>query len=315
MKKGFATFLLIIAFIFVYGTCVLNTFNVNYLKTDSGFDSSYDSSDWSSSSDHDYSSNGGYHTSKDNDAQTAMIAIAMVAIIVIVIFLLNAKSTKDENKNIEQSETGKDVSEQVLNKYGIDKEKLEKMKKIVFDDYEKIQLAWSNNDIEPVRGILSDEIYNMYKTQILTMVAKNERNVMSNISLRDVKLTNIKEQEGKIIYTFKLLVSCKDYIINTKTNGVLRGNMNKINYYNYDLKFMEATEEIETLKTCPNCKMAKMLLDKAGISYDVIDAEENVSLTRKFNVSKAPTLIVPNGDNVDVYENASNIKGFIERAN
>jgi len=68
-------------------------------------------------------------------------------------------------------------------------------------------------------------------------------------------------------------------------------------------------------KTCPNCKMAKMLLDKAGIAYTVIDAEENVEITKQYNVRKAPTLLVPNGEGFDVYENASNIKGFIERAN
>ena len=65
-------------------------------------------------------------------------------------------------------------------------------------------------------------------------------------------------------------------------------------------------------KTCPNCKMAKMLLDKAGIEYRVIDAEEDVEMTKKYDVRKAPTLIVPNGESVDVYENASNIKAFIE---
>ena len=68
-------------------------------------------------------------------------------------------------------------------------------------------------------------------------------------------------------------------------------------------------------KTCPNCKMAKMLLDKAGIKYQVIDAEENVELTKKYNVKKAPTLLVPNETGIDVFENASNIKGFIERVN
>lgn len=68
-------------------------------------------------------------------------------------------------------------------------------------------------------------------------------------------------------------------------------------------------------KTCPNCKMAKMLLDKANIKYEVIDAEENVELTMKYNVKKAPTLLVPNGNGIDVFENASNIKGFIERVN
>ena len=68
-------------------------------------------------------------------------------------------------------------------------------------------------------------------------------------------------------------------------------------------------------KTCPNCKMAKMLLDKAGIKYHVIDAEENVELTKKYNVKKAPTLLVPGENGIDVFENASNIKGFIERVN
>ncbi|MBO6280837.1 MAG: ribonucleoside triphosphate reductase [Bacilli bacterium] len=65
-------------------------------------------------------------------------------------------------------------------------------------------------------------------------------------------------------------------------------------------------------KTCPNCKMAKMLLEKAGIQYKWIDAEENVDLTNSYNVRKAPTLLVPDGDKILTFENASNIKGYIE---
>src|SRR5574344_873361 len=65
-------------------------------------------------------------------------------------------------------------------------------------------------------------------------------------------------------------------------------------------------------KTCPNCNMAKMLLDKAGIKYRLVDAEANKEETIKFGVKKAPTLLVPDGDSYDVYENASLIKGYIE---
>ena len=65
-------------------------------------------------------------------------------------------------------------------------------------------------------------------------------------------------------------------------------------------------------KTCPNCKMAKMLLEKAGVNYKWVDAEENAELTTKLGVKKAPTLLVPNGDAFDAFENASNIKGYIE---
>ena len=68
-----------------------------------------------------------------------------------------------------------------------------------------------------------------------------------------------------------------------------------------------------TTKTCPNCKMAKMLLEKAGIKYKMIDAEDEKETTLQYGVRKAPTLLVPNGDSFDRYENASEIKGFIER--
>ena len=67
-----------------------------------------------------------------------------------------------------------------------------------------------------------------------------------------------------------------------------------------------------TTKTCPNCKMAKMLLDKANIQYKVIDAEENVDTTKLYHVTKAPTMIVPSAGANTYYDNASEIKRYIE---
>ena len=68
-----------------------------------------------------------------------------------------------------------------------------------------------------------------------------------------------------------------------------------------------------TSPTCPNCKMAKMLLDKEGISYKNIDAASNKDTTIAYGITKAPTLLVPNGNSYDVYENASLIRGYIEK--
>lgn len=65
-------------------------------------------------------------------------------------------------------------------------------------------------------------------------------------------------------------------------------------------------------KTCPNCKMAKLMLNKAGINYEVIDAEENKTLTQAYLIRKAPTLLVWNGNDYERYENASEIKRYIE---
>lgn len=86
----------------------------------------------------------------------------------------------------------------------------------------------------------------------------------------------------------------------------------------------EPTVEIERPKqiimfathTCPNCKTAKMLLDKAGIKYETIfaDEPENREITLKHKVTRVPTLFVPTKEGgYEVFENAMNIKAFIER--
>ena len=66
-----------------------------------------------------------------------------------------------------------------------------------------------------------------------------------------------------------------------------------------------------TSPSCPNCKMAKMMLDKAGIAYECVDAATHLELTQSFGIKQAPTLVAPGTDGFVIYENASNIKGFI----
>ncbi len=67
-------------------------------------------------------------------------------------------------------------------------------------------------------------------------------------------------------------------------------------------------------KTCPNCKLAKSFLDKAGIDYKVVDAEENEDQVVKYGIMQAPTLIVTDGKAFTAYPNASNIRKFAENA-
>ena len=67
-----------------------------------------------------------------------------------------------------------------------------------------------------------------------------------------------------------------------------------------------------TTKTCPNCKMAKSILDGDHYSYKVVDAEIEVDLTKKFNVKQAPTLVVFEGNHVELIQNVSNIKKFVK---
>ncbi len=63
--------------------------------------------------------------------------------------------------------------------------------------------------------------------------------------------------------------------------------------------------------TCPNCKAAGALLDKAGVSYTALNANEEKDLVSKFGIKQAPTLVLINGDSFEKYRGVSDIKGWL----
>ena len=65
--------------------------------------------------------------------------------------------------------------------------------------------------------------------------------------------------------------------------------------------------------TCPNCKAAAMFLDKAGIAYEKLSANDNPELVKEFGITQAPTLIHISGGKVEKIANLSNIRAFTER--
>ena len=69
-----------------------------------------------------------------------------------------------------------------------------------------------------------------------------------------------------------------------------------------------------TTKTCPNCKLAKHFLDKAGIEYKVMLAEESMDLVNKLGIKQTPTLVIQDGDSADKIVNLSNIRKFTEES-
>ncbi|MBR4827523.1 MAG: ribonucleoside triphosphate reductase [Oscillospiraceae bacterium] len=64
-------------------------------------------------------------------------------------------------------------------------------------------------------------------------------------------------------------------------------------------------------RTCPNCRMARTFLDRAGIQYEEVIADENEEECDKFGVRQAPTLVIVSGKLYDKIENVSNIRKYI----
>ena len=66
--------------------------------------------------------------------------------------------------------------------------------------------------------------------------------------------------------------------------------------------------------TCPNCKVAISLLDKAGIAVNELMAYENEALAIELGVRQAPTLVVVSNGEAVKYAGVAEVKKFIEAA-
>ncbi len=63
--------------------------------------------------------------------------------------------------------------------------------------------------------------------------------------------------------------------------------------------------------TCPNCKAAAAILDKAGVQYTALNANEEKDLVEKYGIRQAPTLVIDNDSSFEKYRGVSEIKGWL----
>jgi glutaredoxin len=74
-----------------------------------------------------------------------------------------------------------------------------------------------------------------------------------------------------------------------------------------------ATAMLFTTATCPNCKIAAALLDKAGVKYEKLLANEHADLVSEYGIKQAPTLIVGTPDGALKLTGVSEIKKYLEQ--
>ena len=73
---------------------------------------------------------------------------------------------------------------------------------------------------------------------------------------------------------------------------------------------VETHKYLFTTSTCPNCRMAKKMLE--GEDLEIIDAEKNPDMARQFGIMQAPTLVITDGEHLKKYVNASNIQKYVD---
>ena len=89
-------------------------------------------------------------------------------------------------------------------------------------------------------------------------------------------------------------ISCSDAIPNNTDSGEIENAV-----------YLFATA------TCPNCKIASSFLDKAGVVYEKLYANDKPQLAAHYGIKQAPTLVVINNGEVSKFAGVSEIKKYL----
>ena len=121
-----------------------------------------------------------------------------------------------------------------------------------FAIYQKIQIAWMHFDYETIKKYTTNELYNMYVSQLNTLKLRNQKNIMKKIKFYGGRIIDYKKEQGEFeTITMQLQVTCKDYLIDQATKKVVRGSKSATMHYTYELTFIRRKET--EMKRCPNC--------------------------------------------------------------
>lgn len=267
MKKNIKILLIVICAL-ISGILIFKGIDVMMLRTDSGWDSSYDSGGWDSGGwdsggwdndyDYDYDGSGGYQLTTKEDYVMFFIIVAFYVGVAILIAYISSKKSTLKTNFINSNYTAKYVPiltdvEKEKNNHRLEEltgVNLETLKSEVFNIYKDIQIAWMNFDYDKLRTLCNDEIYNTYKIQLETLNLKGEKNVMENFVLNDLYFLAPFAKKEVVMFTVILKVSQNDYVIDVKNNAVVHGD--KYHVMNMTYKLIYEYRKPKTNK-CPNC--------------------------------------------------------------
>ena len=125
--------------------------------------------------------------------------------------------------------------------------------------YVKIQNAWTDGDMEPVRPYFEDALFAQFERQLNALKSQGLVNHVDNVAVLECTARGWYKSEGKEYLVLKLRTRINDYTTD-RTGAVVRGAIDRELFmeYEYALSRPEGTRTEEqtrevAVNQCPNC--------------------------------------------------------------
>ena len=256
--------------------------------------SSYSSSSHSSSSSYSGSSGSGSSSGGLFGLVFGMLGMApeFVILLIVLFFIYNRKNKNNtynpNNLNAQNNNLVFDDNQTAINeiKKYIPEFNSNEFLTMGYDVFLRIENAWMNFDLESIRDCITDEMFNMYESQLTSMEMKGEQNIMSGFNKINCCITNATKENNILEIKAKYYVEFYDYIINRETKKVVRGNSSRKIKMLYEFTFIKDIEN-DKLDKCPNCG-APININSAGIceycNSKIVDDSKNWVMSKKVSI-------------------------------
>lgn len=94
---------------------------------------------------------------------------------------------------------------------------------LVMDNFFKIQGAWMNRDLAPVRGMLTDEMRRVFQEDLDRLIRDKQINRLENIAVRNVDIVEAWQESGQDYINTLIYANLLDYTTD-ETGSVLTGS-------------------------------------------------------------------------------------------
>ncbi len=119
----------------------------------------------------------------------------------------------------------------------------------------KIQDAWENKNLKPVRQFISDGVYQRFKAQFLMMNALEQTNNLSDVKLHERLIVSVENDGNFHILHVRLTASNTDYFESKKFKQLNSGGQETYTEYWTFVKKVnsQSQKDIYNSNNCPNC--------------------------------------------------------------
>ncbi len=122
--------------------------------------------------------------------------------------------------------------------------------------YEQLNTAWSNNALEPVRGLVSDGLYDYLQYWVDAYRRQGLANKMVDAKINHMTIAKLSRDRWYDAITIRVWAKAKDFVVQASDDKVVRGSKHRDRAYSEYWTIIRSSGrrgEAKAEPACGNC--------------------------------------------------------------